>query len=128
MKSYSAVEFSTMIGVSSKTLYRWDKSGLLKANRTPSNRKYYTAEHFRLYRELGGRLPDGIETGSDTPGEISNADLSEQLLKVASSLSECGHKLLLAQEEIIKLAEQLCFSQSKCLSHDDVAPDETDSE
>ncbi|MGN0465540.1 MAG: MerR family DNA-binding transcriptional regulator, partial [Lachnospiraceae bacterium] len=34
------------MGVSVKTLQRWDREGILKANRTPTNRRYYTYEQY----------------------------------------------------------------------------------
>lgn len=43
---YKPNEFATMIGVSTTTLSRWDRSGLLKACRTPTNRPFYTDEQY----------------------------------------------------------------------------------
>lgn len=40
--TYSISDAAKMIGVSVKTLQRWDRDGKLVANRTPSNRRYYT--------------------------------------------------------------------------------------
>lgn len=37
-------EFAKEIGVSVETLRRWDRTGKLKAKRTPSNHRYYTDE------------------------------------------------------------------------------------
>lgn len=42
MKIYKPAVFSVLIGVSIKTLQRWDNNGILKAGRTPTNRRYYT--------------------------------------------------------------------------------------
>ena len=41
-KTYNVSEAAEKIGVSVKTLQRWDRDGKLVANRTPSNRRYYT--------------------------------------------------------------------------------------
>lgn len=35
-------KFADMVGVSLRTLQRWDKDGILKAHRGPTNRRYYT--------------------------------------------------------------------------------------
>ncbi|MCC2231646.1 MerR family DNA-binding transcriptional regulator, partial [Lachnospiraceae bacterium CLA-AA-H215] len=35
MTNYKPKDFSELIGVSVKTLQRWDREGVLKANRTP---------------------------------------------------------------------------------------------
>ena len=40
--SYKIGKFADMIGVSYQTLQRWDREGILKAHRTPTNRRYYT--------------------------------------------------------------------------------------
>jgi putative resolvase len=37
-------EFAEKLGVSVKTLQRWDKSGKLVAKRTPTNQRYYTPD------------------------------------------------------------------------------------
>ena len=42
MNTYKPQDFSEMIGVSVKTLQRWDNDGKLKAYRTPTDRRYYT--------------------------------------------------------------------------------------
>jgi predicted site-specific integrase-resolvase len=38
---YSAAQFAKQVGVSVKTLQRWDREGRLKAKRTVSGRRYY---------------------------------------------------------------------------------------
>lgn len=43
-KKYKIGEFAEQVGVSVKTLQRWDKAGLLVAHRTVTNRRYYTEE------------------------------------------------------------------------------------
>lgn len=40
--TYNISEAAELIGVSVKTLQRWDREGKLVASRTPSNRRYYT--------------------------------------------------------------------------------------
>lgn len=48
---YKPKEFAGLLGVSTKTLQRWDKDGRLKASRTPTNRCYYTREDYLQYKE-----------------------------------------------------------------------------
>lgn len=38
--NYKPKDFAELLGVSVKTLQRWDREGILKANRTPTNRRY----------------------------------------------------------------------------------------
>lgn len=36
--NYKPKDFAELLGVSVKTLQRWDREGILKANRTPTDR------------------------------------------------------------------------------------------
>ena len=54
MKNYSIGEFAKKIGVSVNTLQRWDRDGILIANRTPTNRRYYTDEQLDHYGKNNG--------------------------------------------------------------------------
>lgn len=49
MSNYKPKEFAEMIGVSVKTLQRWDRESILKAYRTPKNRRYYTDKQYAEY-------------------------------------------------------------------------------
>jgi len=49
MNTYKPHEFAEMIGVSVKTLQRWDREGILKAFRSPTNRRYYTHKQYVDY-------------------------------------------------------------------------------
>lgn len=48
-KIYKPKEFAKLLGVSVRTLQRWDKKGLLVAYRTPTDRRYYTHEQYLEY-------------------------------------------------------------------------------
>src|SRR3569832_308741 len=45
-------EFAKKLGISVKTLHRWDESGKLKAKRTPSNHRYYTEDDLSVAKGL----------------------------------------------------------------------------
>ena len=49
MKVYRIHEMAEKLGVSVKTLQRWDNAGKLKARRTPSNQRYYTEDQYLDY-------------------------------------------------------------------------------
>lgn len=49
MTTYKPNDFAKRIGVSVKTLQRWDNSGVLVAHRTPGNRRFYTREDAEEY-------------------------------------------------------------------------------
>lgn len=46
---YKIHEMAQKLGVSIKTLQRWDNSGKLKAKRTPSGHRYYTEDQYLSY-------------------------------------------------------------------------------
>jgi predicted site-specific integrase-resolvase len=53
MGNYKPQEFAEMLGVSVKTLQRWDNEGKLKAYRSPSDRRYYTHKQYVDYMGEG---------------------------------------------------------------------------
>ena len=50
-REYKIGEFADLLGVSTKTLQRWDKSGKLVAKRTQANHRYYT--YFQYLEYIG---------------------------------------------------------------------------
>jgi predicted site-specific integrase-resolvase len=50
VSTYNARQFADKIGVSIKTLQRWDREGKLKPSRTVGNRRLYTDEHLQAIR------------------------------------------------------------------------------
>ena len=50
IKNYKPKDFAELLGVSVKTLQRWDREGILKANRTPTNRRYYTYDQYLKFK------------------------------------------------------------------------------
>ena len=51
-------DMANRLGVSIKTLQRWDREGILVAKRTPTNRRYYTEEQYMSY--VGKSQPKGL--------------------------------------------------------------------
>ena len=56
-KCYKPHEFADLIGVSVKTLQRWDKEGKLSAQRTVSNHRYYIHDQYLAYRGIEAEKP-----------------------------------------------------------------------
>lgn len=52
---YAPREFGKLIGRSVATLQRWDRAGILKAYRSPTNRRYYTHSQYLQYRGLASQ-------------------------------------------------------------------------
>ena len=49
--NYKPKEFAELLNVSVKTLQRYDREKILVANRTPTNRRYYTYDQYlRLWK------------------------------------------------------------------------------
>ena len=48
--NYKPKDFAELLGVSVKTLQRWDREGILKANRTPTDRRYYTYDQYLQFK------------------------------------------------------------------------------
>ena len=52
MTTYKIHEVAKKLGVTVKTLQRWDNSGVFKARRTPTNHRYYTDDDILKYQGL----------------------------------------------------------------------------
>lgn len=48
-KLYTVSEFAELLNKKVKTLQKWDREGILKAYRTPTNRRYYTEAQYLEY-------------------------------------------------------------------------------
>lgn len=57
MKVYRIHEMAEKLGVSIKTLQRWDNAGKLPARRTPSNQRYYTEDQYLDYMGVSVEKP-----------------------------------------------------------------------
>lgn len=83
-------EFAEQIGVSVETLRRWDRTGKLKAKRTPSNHRYYTEEDLLQARGL-------------------KPIAEERLVKVYCRVSSAKQKNELANQKLSM--EQFCLAR-----------------
>ena len=52
--NYKPKEFASLLNVSVTTLQRWDREGILEANRTPTNRRYYTYDQYLKFKGING--------------------------------------------------------------------------
>jgi predicted site-specific integrase-resolvase len=81
--NYKPKDFAELLGVSVKTLQRWDREGTLKANRTPTDRRYYTYNQYLQFK--------GINTENDTRqiviyARVSTRDQKDDLQDIVSIL------------------------------------------
>ena len=66
--NYKPKDFAELLGVSVKTLQRWDRDEILKANRTPTDRRYYTYDQYLQFK--------GIQTENDIRDTVIYARVS----------------------------------------------------
>ena len=66
--NYKPKDFAELLGVSVKILQRWDRYDILKANRTPTNRRYYTYNQYLQFK--------GIKTEEDIRNVVIYARVS----------------------------------------------------
>ena len=52
--NYKAKDFAELLGVSVKTIHRWDRENILKAKRIPTDRRYYTYEQYLEFIGING--------------------------------------------------------------------------
>ena len=80
--NYKPKDFAKLLGVSVKTLQRWDREGILKANRTPTNRRYYTYDQYLQFEGI-----NAIEIIK----QIINENISdkEKVKKICEVISKC---------------------------------------
>ena len=80
--NYKPKDFAELLGVSVKTLQRWDREGTLKANRTPTDRRYYTYEQYLQFK--GTNVIVTIKQIIDE--DISDA---EKIKKISEVIAKC---------------------------------------
>lgn len=81
--NYKPKDFAELLGVSVKTLQRWDREGTLKVNRTPTDRRYYTYNQYLQFKS--------IDTENDTRqiviyARVSTRDQKDDLQDIVSIL------------------------------------------
>lgn len=71
--NYKPKDFAELLGVSVKTLQRWDREGILKSNRTPTNRRYYTYDQYLTYKgiDLKASIEDILDRSISDSEKIS---------------------------------------------------------
>jgi putative resolvase len=66
---YNISQFAKKVGVTVKTLQRWDREGRLVARRTLTNRRYYTDEDLGMVLGLSPtqKAPKDDQSTQNTP-------------------------------------------------------------
>lgn len=68
VNNYKPKDFAQLLGVSVKTLQRWDRERTLKAHRTPTDRRYYTHDQYLAFK--------GMPAGTDGRQNVIYARVS----------------------------------------------------
>ena len=59
-KLYTVTEFAELLNKKVKTLQKWDREGILKAYRTPTNRRYYTYAQYLEYTGMSSNEENNV--------------------------------------------------------------------
>jgi hypothetical protein len=101
---YSPSQFGKLIGRSVTTLQRWDTSGILKAHRWPTNRRFYTHDQYLEILEnalwKGDRMiitkrpvEHHIQFTCDCTALISFRTITPGINNVRCDKCGCGHSV-----------------------------------
>ena len=109
--NYKPKDFAELLGVSVKTLQRWDREGTLKANRTPTDRRYYTYNQYLQFK--------GIDTENDTRqvviyARVSTRDQKDDLQDQVSFLRQfCNARGVIVDQCIEDYGSGLNYNRKK---------------
>ena len=122
MNTYSVTQFAQRVGVSVKTLQRWDREGRLVPTRTPTNRRVYTDEH--LYQIAPARrLTDRatvvymrVSSQAQKPDLANQRTVLEQFcaargIAVTDWVSEIGGGLNFQRPRFLALVDKIVTNQ-----------------
>src|SRR5713101_7080903 len=82
--TYSPKEFGALIGKAVLTLQKWDRKGILKAHRSPTNRRYYTHDQYLQYRGLVAQEQGLTIAYARVSGVAQKPDLANQIKALES--------------------------------------------
>ena len=99
MSTYSTGKFAALLGLSVKTLQKWDREGTLKARRTPTDRRYYTHDDYLGY--IGQKaVAKKVVTYCRVSGAAQKKDLQSQKTSVEQFCVASGRAVGEAIEDI----------------------------
>jgi putative resolvase len=120
--TYSPKEFGEMIGKSVITLQKWDRKGILRAHRSPTNRRYYTHDQYLQYRGLVAQEQGLTIVYCRVSGVAQKPDLVNQMnaleaygkqhaIKVDEWMSDIGSGLNYKRKQFNRLMELVELGQ-----------------
>ena len=109
--NYKPKDFAELLGVSVKTLQRWDRDGIWKANRTPTDRRYYTYDQYLQFK--------GIQTKNDRRdiviyARVSTRNQKDDLQNQVDFLKQfCNAKGMIVNQCIEEFGSGLNYNRKK---------------
>ena len=109
--NYKPKDCAGLLGVSVKTLQRWDREGILKANRTPTDRRYYTYDQYLQFK--------GIHTENDDRqtviyARVSTRNQTDNLQNQAAFLRQfCNARGMIVDQCIEEYGSGLNYNRKK---------------
>ena len=100
MNTYKPNEFAEMLGVSVKTLQRWDKDGKLIAYRNPSDRRYYTHNQYVEY--MGKIVQDKDNRKTIIYSRVSTSNQKDDLKNQVEFLKQYANAKGIIVDEIFE--------------------------
>ncbi len=110
MEHYKPKDFAELLNVSVKTLQRWDREGILKAKRTPSDRRYYTYDQYMSYTGLSNEQAGKIVIYARVSTSNQKDDLENQVQFLQDYVNAKG---LIAEEIITDIGSGLNYNRKK---------------
>ena len=120
--TYSPKQFGQLIGRTVNTLQKWDRKGILKAHRSPTNRRYYIHDQYLAYRGLSADAGGKTIVYARVSSAGQRPDLAHQVAALRDYcarhdyhpdewVEEVGSGLNYQRKEFNRLMEQIELGQ-----------------
>src|SRR6266567_3519602 len=124
--TYSPQEFGKLIGRTTNTLQKWDRKGILKAHRSPTNRRYYTHDQYLQYRGLVAQEQgltivyarvSGVAQKPELANQVNALEVycQQQALKVDEWMQDIGSGLNYKRKQFNRLMQMIELGQVRRL-------------
>lgn len=127
MNTYNVAQFAEVIGVSVKTLQRWDRTGILvPASRTPGNRRLYTQEQLNKVLRCTDSQTKAtvvytrVSSNAQKPDLLNQKRVLEQFcvargIAVDEWVSEIGGGLNFKRKKFLQIVDRIIRGEIKVL-------------
>jgi putative resolvase len=130
---YTPSQFAKQVGVSVKTIQKWDRIGVLPAKRTITNRRYYTDEDLaaalrlpRVHKDRRTVAYCRVSSQAQQPDLLNqqtvlHAYCEQQGIVVDEWIMEIGGGLNFERKQFLKLVDAIVAGEIACvvLAHQD---------